>query len=310
MIKFSQHNKTWFTISGLLFAFSIVMIIISIAKYNFHLSVEFTGGTKIEYKVPDNLDKNAVLGVLRQEEADIQKENPKISLGNIVLQKSGQDELIVKMRQIDDDTKTKVSAALTKYNSQIKELAATDISPTVGSRLITTMLIALLVVLAIIILFLAYAFRNIPRSLNPFKFGAAAIFALIHDVVITTGLFCLLGIIMRVEIDPLFLTALLTILGYSVQDTIVVFDRFRENLRFQRRDQTLSDLADISLNQTLARSINTSLTTFITVTALFLLGGASIRYFMLALMFGIIVGTYSSIFIASPILVAWQKQRI
>ena len=134
-----------------------------------------------------------------------------------------------------------------------------------------------------------------------------AIVALLHDVIIVTGLFILLGKFMGVEIDALFITALLTILGFSVHDTIVVFDRLRENLKSQSRDETFEEIANKALTQTLARSINTSLSTLFTLVALLLLGGASIKMFVLALTAGTIIGTYSSIFTATPVLVAWRK---
>ncbi len=153
--------------------------------------------------------------------------------------------------------------------------------------------------------YIAYAFRKIPKRVSPWKFGFSAIVALAHDIVITLGVFALLGY----EVNVFFITALLTIMGFSVHDTIVVFDRIRENLKGQTSKQSFGDIADISLNQTLARSINTSVSTLFPLLALYIWGAGSLRTFVFALIVGILVGTYSSIFIASPVLTLWQGKR-
>ncbi len=168
-------------------------------------------------------------------------------------------------------------------------------------------MIALGIATLMIVLYIAFAFRRIPRELSPWRFGVSAILALIHDILIVVGVFVILGRFLDIEMDSLFITALLTIMGFSVHDTIVVFDRIRENLRFRGENESLSETANKALNQTMARSVNTSLSTLITIVALLLLGPESIRYFVLALALGIVAGTYSSIFIASPILVWWTN---
>jgi preprotein translocase SecF subunit len=152
---------------------------------------------------------------------------------------------------------------------------------------------------------LAYAFRKVPKRVSPWRFGICAVVALLHDVLTTTGVFALMGY----EVDALFITAILTVIGFSVHDTIVVFDRIRENLKFQGRDESFAQVADLSLNQTLSRSINTSVSTLITLAALYVLGAPSLKTFLFALLFGITIGTYSSIFIASPLLVLWQGKK-
>jgi preprotein translocase subunit SecF len=159
-----------------------------------------------------------------------------------------------------------------------------------------------------IVLYIAFAFRKVSKGIQSWKLGVSAIIALIHDVVITIGVFAVLGRFLGVEVDALFITALLTIMGFSVHDTIVVFDRVRENLINKSHDQTLETIAEKSIHETMARSINTSLTTVIVLVALMIFGSPSIFWFVFALTVGITVGTYSSVFIASPILVWWQKR--
>ena len=194
----------------------------------------------------------------------------------------------------------------TTTRDRIPESATVDfrsIGPTVGSELIGRAFLAIAAASAAILIYLTIVFRKVP---NAFRYGVCAIIALLHDVLVVIGIFALLGILFAVEIDALFITAMLTVIGFSVHDTIVVFDRVRENI-LKRRFDNFSDIVNYSLVQTLARSINTSITVILTLFALYLLGGASIRNFVLALLIGIISGTYSSIFNASMLLVIWEN---
>jgi preprotein translocase subunit SecF len=179
----------------------------------------------------------------------------------------------------------------------------------IGKELRSAAFLQLILVSLGIIFYIAYAFRKVSKPVSSWRFGIAAIVALIHDLFIVIGAFSLLGHFGGVEIDSLFVTALLTVLGFSVHDTIVVFDRIRENLRI-RAGQSLSEIINSSINQTLVRSINTSLTVIFVLLALLLFGGESIHNFVLALFIGIIAGTYSSIFIASPILIVWHNWEL
>ncbi len=163
-------------------------------------------------------------------------------------------------------------------------------------------------VLLLIIIYIAFAFRKVSRPVASWKYGVAAVIALFHDVFIPTGIFSILGHYFGVEIDLLFVTGLLTILGFSVHDTIVVFDRIRENLR-KGVGKNFEETVNVSINQTIVRSINTSLTVFLTLLAIYIFGGASVKYFALLLMIGIFFGTYSSIFVASSLLVSWEAWR-
>lgn len=188
------------------------------------------------------------------------------------------------------------------------EIKFESIGPVIGRELRQKTTYAIVVVAVSIILYIAWAFRKVSKPVQSWKYGLGAVIALCHDLLIVTGIFSILGRFLGYEIDILFVTALLTILGYSVNDTIVVYDRTRENLfRYQGFD--FEQVVNKSVNETIVRSLNTSLTTLIVLFAIFLFGGASIRNFVLALICGIVVGTYSSIFIASPLLVVWEKLR-
>ena len=190
----------------------------------------------------------------------------------------------------------------------IEEKRFESIGPVIGEEMKQRAYSAVAMVLLLIILYIAFAFRKVSRPVASWKYGVAAILALFHDVFIPTGIFAILGHYFGVEIDLLFVTGLLTILGFSVHDTIVVFDRIRENLR-KGVAKNFENTVNISINQTIVRSINTSLTVFLTLLAIYIFGGASTKYFSLLLMMGIFFGTYSSIFVASALLVDWEKWK-
>jgi preprotein translocase subunit SecF len=185
------------------------------------------------------------------------------------------------------------------------EIQIQSVGPTIGRELLNRAIIAILAASAVILIYLTIVFRRVP---NAFRYGVCAIIALLHDVLVVVGVFAILGELFRTEIDALFVTAMLTVIGFSVHDTIVVFDRVRENI-MRRRFERFEDTVNYSLVQTLARSINTSVTVLLTLFALYMFGGASIRTFVLALLIGIISGTYSSIFNASMLLVIWENRE-
>lgn len=189
----------------------------------------------------------------------------------------------------------------------VEELSFDSVGPTVSRDIARNALISLVIASIAIVLYIAFAFRNVPAPASSWSFGFMAIVALLHDALFVLGLFSLLGHFFDVEIDALFVTAILTVIGFSVHDTIVVFDRIRENLR--REKGSFEEIVNHSILETLARSINTSLTVILTLMALLLFGGQSIRYFVLALLIGVASGTYSSIFNASPLLVTWHDYR-
>ncbi|MBT3705147.1 protein translocase subunit SecF [Candidatus Peregrinibacteria bacterium] len=241
----------------------------------------------------------------------LEPETELLDLKNIQIVPSGDNSFIIKTKYLESETHDTIIEKLGIKLGSLTEPRFTTVGPTIGSTLKQKAIFAIFATILIIILYVAFAFRKIPKAVSPWRFGVSAIIALVHDVIIVTGFFIILSTIINIEIDALFITALLTILGYSVNDTIVVFDRVRENLKTAGRDEPLEDIADRALNQTLGRSLNTSVTSLITVIALFIgsfYGGAeAIRYFLLALIAGMAIGTYSSIFVASSGLVIWTK---
>ena len=182
-----------------------------------------------------------------------------------------------------------------------------SIGPTIGRELKNRSVLAIFLVIFLIVLYIAWAFRKVSKPVSSWKYGAVAVIALLHDVVLPTGLVAVLGHFWGAEADTLFVTALLTILGFSVHDTIVVFDRIRENLKGANPKELFEEIINRSVNETMARSINTSFTVILAMLAVFLFGGESVRYFSIILIAGVVFGTYSSIFIASPLLVTWHN---
>lgn len=188
-------------------------------------------------------------------------------------------------------------------------ISSETVGPVIGKETTQRAIVALATASLAIILYIAYAFREIPSPHSSWRFGICAVLALIHDVLVVVGIFSFLGYWQNVEVDSLFVTALLTIIGFSVHDTIVVFDRIRENLQKTAGKASFDEVVSTSVWQTLARSLSTSLTVIFTLLALVLFGGESIRWFTVALLIGIVSGTYSSVFTAAPLLVFWEERR-
>ncbi|MFC1615597.1 protein translocase subunit SecF [Patescibacteria group bacterium] len=239
--------------------------------------------------------------------ASEEKEQEKIDLRSIAVIPSGDNTFIVKTKYLTSATHDLLIDKLEDRLPVFNELRFTTIGPVIGKTLLMDAIKAIILAIVMIILYVAFAFRRVSKSVSKWKFGACAIIALLHDVIIVSGLFVILGYLLNVEIDALFITAMLTVLGYSVNDTIVVFDRLKENLAEARSDERIDQTADIALNQTLYRSINTSVSTLIALCAILFMGSFSIFYFILALTVGTAIGTYSSIFLATPILTKWKQ---
>lgn len=283
-------RKIWFIVSGVLVTLSIVASLI----YGFNLGIDFTGGSLLQVRYtaerPSVQSVNDALG--------------SVDVHNAVIQPSGDDTFIIKTQVLDN---TQREAAVGSLGENVVEESFESIGPTIGQELREKAVSAIILVLVAIIAYVSWAFRGVSKGPVPsWAFGASAIVALAHDIAITLGIFVLLGEFYGVEINAMFITALLTILGFSVHDTIVVFDRIREGLR-RSKEETFEGVINESINLTMMRSLNTSVTTLLVLLVLYLFGGESIRYFVLALIIGITVGTYSSIFVASPLLLTWQK---
>ncbi len=292
------RNRKFFYILSLAL---ILGSLLSVFVYGLSLGIDFKGGAlyEIEYQgqSPPASDIHAAIAPL--------------NLGEYTARSTGEAGYILRTREISQSEKEKITSALTfggKY--QFEEKRFTAIGPVLGKEAEQKSAISLVLVILAIVLFIAFAFRKVSEPVSSWKYGGVAIVALIHDVIVPTGVFAVLGHFYGVEIDTLFVTALLVILGFSVHDTIVVFDRVRENLRVNREKNSKESFAETvghSLSQTFARSINTSLTTLLALVALYFLGDDSTRNFALALLVGITAGTYSSIFIATPLLVTLER---
>ncbi|MDZ4260629.1 MAG: protein translocase subunit SecF, partial [Candidatus Sungbacteria bacterium] len=234
-----------------------------------------------------------------------------LNLREITVQPIGERAVVLRFHAIDESTHQEMLRALggLKGPEQTVERRFDTIGPTIGKVLRTQSFVAIGLTAAGIVLYLAWAFRRVSKPVASWKYGVVAVSAVIHDVTIPVGVFAFLGYFYGVTVDSLFITALLTVMGFSVHDTIVIFDRIRENLGKLKRPESYEVTVNRSVNETMARSINTSLTVLIVLFAIFLFGGVTTRFFALALMIGIIFGTYSSIFVASPLLVIWQQWR-
>ncbi len=251
------------------FALSLLVIIpglISLFLWGLNLSIDFTGGSKI-------------------------------TLSNHV---------VVRTKPLDQKAHTALLSKLQLQYPNVKEEEYETVGPTIGSETTKNAFLGVLVASLLIVLYIAWSFRSVPRPANSFRFGVAAIIALLHDALVLLGIFSILGHFFGVEVDSLFVTAILTVIGFSVHDTIVVFDRIRENLK-KMGGEDFGYVVNESILQTLTRSLNTSLTVILVLFTLLLFGGESTKWFIAALLIGVVSGTYSSIFNAAPLLVLWQE---
>jgi preprotein translocase subunit SecF len=284
------------------YVFSGVLVILSVAAlalWGLNLGIDFTGGSifEIEYQTarPGN---DAVRGALEE-----------LKLGNIVIQPTGETGVFLRTRDLDEATHQQVLLAL-RVLGEMEEKRFSSIGPTIGAELKRNSLWAIALVVLMILIYIAWVFRKVSRPMASWKYGITAIAALIHDILIPVGVFAVLGRFFSAEADVLFITALLTILGYSVHDTIVVFDRIRENLKEARGGVDFEEIVERGVKSTLVRSINTSATTLLVLLALVFWGGSTTVYFALIMALGIFFGTYSSIFVASALLVSWHKWEV
>ncbi|MBP6005865.1 protein translocase subunit SecF [Candidatus Saccharibacteria bacterium] len=281
------RRKLWYSIAlGL-----VIPLTLFLSIHGLKLGLDFKGGQELE-----------VSGIDQPKLEEIANSN---SLGNYLITTSGQSNLLIRYDQQDNPEEVRESIKSEIEANGGKEESYNSIGPSISSEITTNAIKALVIASIAIMLYIAFAFRNLPSEVDPLSFGIIAIIAMLHDALILFGSFSVLGYYFGVEIDSLFITAVLTVIGFSVHDTIVVFDRVRENISKLEVDYTTE--VNTSVVETMARSMNTSLTVLITLAALWIFGGESIKNFVLALLIGITAGTYSSIFIASPLLVTWQK---
>ncbi|HVA96613.1 MAG TPA: protein translocase subunit SecF [Candidatus Acidoferrales bacterium] len=282
------------------FAFSLAIIIpgvISLLLWGLNLSIDFTGGTNLTLTYPKQVNQKVIAGVRKSIASQ------KIEV--VSLQQSG-TQVVVRTKPMDNKQDAKFLQDLQKNTGTVKQDQYETIGPIIGKEIAVNALNALVVASLLIVLYIAWAFRAVRKPMSSWRFGVCAIIALLHDALVVVGIFSLLGHFFHVEIDSLFVTALLTVIGFSVHDTIVVFDRIRENLR-RNITAPFPQVVNDSILQTLVRSLNTSLTAMLVLFTLLIFGGASIRWFVVAMLIGIASGTYSSIFNASQLLVVWQE---
>lgn len=272
----------------------MVVAIGSLVVFGLKFGIEFTGGSTMEVdftKRPTN--------------EEISKSLEGFNFGTIIVQPTGSNGAVLQFKGIDEETHQKVLAELGKL-SPVQEKSFQYIGPSVGQELKQKTEIAVVAALLAITLYIAFAFRKVSRPVASWKYGVTSLIALFHDILIPLGAFAILGKLYNVEITIPIVAALLTILGFSVHDTIVIFDRIRENI-LRRGTDSFSETVDLSLRQTIGRSISTVVTVLLVMVSLFFFGGQTLRYFSLALIVGVVSGAYSSIFIAGPLLVTWHE---
>lgn len=288
------------TISIILF----IAAVVALFAWGLKFGIDFTGGSLLEVKFPDGA---------RPEISAVEASLKNLNLGSLNIQPIDENGLIMKFQDSTDEKHKEVVSNLNGMigdqasGNSIEELRYDSVGPSVGAELKKKSILAIFWVLLAIVIYIGIAFSKVSKPVSSWKYGVSALIAMFHDVIITLGVFAFLGKYFGMEINTPFVAAILTVLGYSVHDTIVVFDRTRENL--PRSEESFEDTVNTSLNQTLVRSLVTSLTTLLTLMAIIVFGGVSIRSFAIALTVGIFIGTYSSIFVASPLLVYWEKLK-
>ena len=287
---FVSRRKLWYVISTIFIIPSLVFFLMGGLK----LGIDFTGGSLFELA----FKKSPTVAQMRQALQSVDKE--KFSDAQVSLMKDDTQQEIISIRSkaIDDKEQVKIFDALKSQLGEFEQVRVEVVGPTVGAELRSKAIWATLFVMGMIVLYVSFRFS--------FDYAMCGIIALAHDVTIVLGAFSMLGYFYNVEIDSLFVTALLTVAGFSIHDTIVTFDRLRENAGDMGRGKSFTQVANESINQTIARSINTSVTTMFPLLTLTIFGGVTIKYFSLAMLIGIIVGTYSSIFVATSLLVTWR----
>lgn len=297
MFNIIGRKSIWFTISGILIGLSLI----AMAVYGFRQSAEFLGGSLWEFKIAGQSPSLATV-------QDFFANNLKVS-GAEISYDATNGSFLARFDTMDEAThQTDLTLAKGEWAS-FQELSFSSIGPSVGASLKKNAMIAMGLVLVGISLYIAFAFRKASRPISSWKYGWVTLLTLFHDVCIPAGMLAILGHYKGIEIDTNFIVALLVVMGFSVHDTIVVFDRIRENLLTHRGKTPFVTIVNDSVNQTLARSVNTSFTLILVLIALYFVGPADLRYFVLTLLVGVTTGIYSSIFIASPALVLLKPKN-
>lgn len=294
-----KNRVIFYVLSGLLLGLSLL----ALAVWGVKPGVDFTGGSVLEMNfVGSNPGKTAVLEKI---------DSLKLDLGDYSVRETGNLGFIIRMKSVDEGQKSQIVDSL-KTLGEITEKRFNTTGPVLGAELRNKAVFSFFLVLILITMFIAFAFRHVSRPVSSWKYGYVAILTLLHDMLIPIGVFSVMGHFYGVEVDTLFIVAILVILGYSINDTIIVFDRIRENLSKAsdgEKDKNFTEIVGAGLKQTIARSVNTSFTVILSLLAIYFIGGEVTKYFALALIIGVIAGTYSSIFFASPMLVSIKNRQ-
>lgn len=304
-----KYRVLWMCISALLLIPGIIAMIYSMITYPTHspvkVGIDYTGGTILQYGVPEAVSSDD-LAKTREDLDNIGVTNTYLQVLNVnpTAENNNIKSIIsIRTKFIDEGSNlsNQISTTIKKEYKNAELVQVSSVGPTLGNELFKMSIIALLLAIVGMVIYISFRFK--------LEYAIAAILGLVHDVLFVMGVFSILGIFCNVQIDGLFLTAILTLIGFSINDTIVTFDRIRENLRYYGKKMTFGEIVDASVNQTLTRSVNTSLTAFITLAALYFFGGVTTKDFVLAMMIGVVVGTYSSIFFCSMLVDFWEEKK-
>ncbi|MFH1769650.1 MAG: protein translocase subunit SecF [Parcubacteria group bacterium] len=293
------------SIYKIMFSVSVAMVIVSLViliLFGLKLGIDFQGGSIIEAEFV-----NEISDIDIEEIKSVVLEFPGIS--DLSINTAGERGIILKMAKIDNETASALVSDLSQKFGELNLDRFDSIEASIGKELREKSIIAIIVLLIAIVIYISLVFRKMSSVLSPWSMGIAAIIALAHDIIIPIGIFAILSNFFGIEIGSIYVAALLAILGYSVSDTIVVFDRTRENILKSSKHEDFGGIVHKSILQTLTRSINTTLTTILSLIAIFFFGGENIKYFALAIIIGISLGAYSSIFVASPLLVWFRREK-
>lgn len=293
MIQIIKYKYIYLIFSAMLLIPGIVSLIFN----GLNLSIDFTGGSLFKYQFSGEVSAG-----------EIKSEFEKLGIKVETIVREEGSKYSIRTKQVDTEINNDLKQVMAKKFDGAQQLSFETVGPAVGAETTNKAFVALSWVTVGILLYIAYAFRNVPKPYSSFRFGVSAIVSMLHDALMVTGIFSILGYFFKMEVDSLFITAVLTVISFSVHDTIVVFDRIRENLNKLPRSYSFEETVNFSIVETLSRSVATSLTVVITLFSLYLLGGSSIKTFVLTMLIGIVSGTYSSIFTAAPVLVIWENK--
>ncbi len=292
MLQIIAYKNIWLSISTI----AVVISLLGFFTVGLNYGIDFTGGTLIELQFSNTRPTVAELTTVLKE-FNVQQ----------VIQPVGTEEVIIRTIQLSEQLHRDIIARVQEKFGTVNEIRFDSIGPALGRELGQKTIIAIVMACTAIVLYLAFTFRRVSRPVASWKYGIIAVIALLEDIIILVGIFVLLGKVFHIEVDTSFVAALLTTLGYAVQDAIVTFDRVRE--RLPRSPDSFAATVNRSLNETLVRSLFTGSTAILVVLPVYLWGGDTIKNFLLALMIGIVVGTFTTLFVASSLLVLWQKSR-